>query len=138
VTDNAHDHAEMEILSSDECFRLLGSVPVGRIAFVADGRLQIFPVTFAVTGKRIALRSAVGSKLDAAEMARDVAFEADQWRDEDRSGWSVMAEGRVRAVTDEDRIAALEQVELEPWLAGTDMRWIEIVVSDISGRRLPG
>ncbi|MGA7269727.1 MAG: pyridoxamine 5'-phosphate oxidase family protein [Acidimicrobiia bacterium] len=138
MPDNAHDHAQMTILTSEECFELLGSVPVGRIAFVADGRLQIFPVTFAVSDDRVVLRSAIGSKLDAAEMARDVAFEADQWRDEDRSGWSVMIEGQVRAVTDENRIAALERLDLEPWLAGTNMRWIEIVVSDISGRRLPG
>ncbi len=138
MTENAHDHAQMEILSSEECFELLGSVPVGRIAFVADGHLQIFPVTFAVSEDRVVLRSAIGSKLDAAEMARDVAFEADQWHDQDRSGWSVMIEGRVRSVTEEDRIATLENLDLDPWLAGTNMRWIEIVVSDISGRRLPG
>lgn len=138
MTDNAHDHAQMRILTSEECFKLLASVPVGRIAFVADGRLQIFPVTFAISENRVVLRSAIGSKLDAAEMARDVAFEADQWRDEDRSGWSVMIEGQVRAVTDQERIATLERLDLEPWLAGADMRWIEIIVSDISGRRLPG
>lgn len=138
MTENSHDHAQMEILSSEECFELLASVPVGRIAFLADGRIQIFPVTFAVSHGRVVLRSAVGSKLDAAEMARDVAFEADEWHGDDQSGWSVMIEGRVRAVSDQDRLATLERLDLQPWLAGTDMRWIEIVVEDISGRRLPG
>jgi len=37
------DHAGLEILPFDECLRLLASVPVGRVGFIADGELVILP-----------------------------------------------------------------------------------------------
>lgn len=132
------DHAHMEVLSSDECFSLLGSVPVGRVAFVADGDVQLFPVTFVLHNRQIVFRSAMGTKLDAAEMARHVTFEADSWDAPTQSGWSVLATGRVHAVTDADRVAEFERLGLHPWLdPGEEMGWIEIHVDEISGRRLP-
>lgn len=131
------DHASMEVLSLEECFGLLGYTPVGRIAFLADGAVQIFPINYKVDGERIVFRSPVGSKLDAAEMGRRVTFEADQWDPPTRSGWSVVASGHIREVDDADRLANLEELGLEPWLDHPQMNWIEIVVEDISGRRLP-
>lgn len=131
------DHAQMEVLSSDECFQLLAAVPVGRVAFMADGKIGVFPVTFRVDGAKIVFRSAVGSKLDAAEMARHVSFQADSWDPSTRTGWSVLATGLVHDVADEKRLAELEELDLDPWLGGEDMGWIEITVEEISGRRLP-
>jgi uncharacterized protein len=131
------DHASMEVLSSEECFGLLGYTPVGRIAFLADGSVQIFPINYKVDGERIVFRSPIGSKLDAAEMGRRVTFEADQWDPHSKAGWSVVANGHIREVADEDRVAELEQIGLEPWLDHPEMNWIEIVIEDISGRRLP-
>ena len=131
------DHAGMEVLDSTECLRLLGSVPVGRIAYVADGAPQIFPVTFRLVEDRIVFRSTVGSKLDSAEMGRHVAFEVDGWDPATRSGWSVVARGTLFDVTDAERIAALQTAGLEPWLDARAMRWIEVRVQELSGRRLP-
>lgn len=125
------------MLTSDESFALLDSVPVGRIAFVADGAIQVFPVTFSVSATRIVFQSAIGSKLDAAEMARAVAFQADAWDEATRTGWSVLVRGPARIVADPERLAVLDDLGLEPWLGGEDMQWIEIPVADISGRRLP-
>lgn len=131
------DHARMEVLTSEECFGLLGYTPVGRIAFLADGSVHVFPVNYKLDGERIVFRSPAGSKLDAAEMGRRVTFEADQWDPHTRSGWSVVAEGHLREVEAEARLAQLDDLGLEPWLDTPDMNWIEIVVEDISGRRLP-
>jgi nitroimidazol reductase NimA-like FMN-containing flavoprotein (pyridoxamine 5'-phosphate oxidase superfamily) len=134
---NDTDHVRMALLTSDECFALLETVPVGRIAYVSDGALQVFPVTFRVSAQRIVFQSAVGSKLDAAEMVRAVAFEADDWDEETRTGWSVVVRGPAHTVTDPERLAVLAAIDLEPWLKTTDMQWVEIPVVDISGRRLP-
>lgn len=131
------DHAGMEVLDSEECFRLLDSVPVGRIVYVADGGPQIFPVTYRLSDQKIVFRSAIGSKLDSAEMARSVAFEIDGWDPASHEGWSVVARGHVHDVTDPDRLAILEDLDLEPWLAGHNMQWIEIRIEELSGRRLP-
>lgn len=129
------DHSRMEVLSSAECFELLSTVPIGRLAYVADGAPQIFPIAFGVHGSRIVFRSSTGSKLDAAAMRRQVAFEADTWDPVTRSGWSVVVQGMARHATDADELARLD---FEPWLAGENMEWVEILVEDISGRRLPG
>lgn len=134
---NDTDHARMALLSSEECFDCLQSVPVGRVAFLADG-VQVFPVTFQVSAHRIVFRSSMGFKLDAAEMNRTVAFQADDWDPSTRTGWSVLVRGPARTVSDPQRIAELDALGLDPWLNGEDMRWIEVVVADISGRRLPG
>ncbi len=133
--ENVSDHSRMEVLSSEECYRLLAEVPVGRIAYVADGGPRIFPVTFALHGSHIVFRSARGSKLDAAEMRRRVAFEADHWDPGSRSGWSVVVQGRTR---DAAEPTVLDELDFEPWLAGDEMSWIEIIPEEISGRRLPG
>lgn len=131
------DHARMELISTDESFALLQSRPVGRVAFVADGALQIFPVTYVVSDQRIAFQSSIGSKLDAAEMARAVAFEVDSWDEEARTGWSIVVRGPIHPVTDPNRLAALERLDHQPWLTDGEMQWVEITVADISGRRLP-
>lgn len=138
MTTGPTDHSGMEILESAECFRLLASVPIGRVAYVADGAPRIFPVTFGVSENHIAYRSGAGSKLDAAEMARPIAFEVDDWDEAQRTGWSVVASGRVHTVTDEDRVAQLEDLDVDPWLSGEEMEWVEITIDEISGRRLPG
>jgi len=61
------DHAGLEILPFDECLRLLASVPVGRVGFIADGELVMLPVNHVVDGHDVAFRTARGSKLPAAE-----------------------------------------------------------------------
>jgi hypothetical protein len=38
------DHSGLEILPYDECLRLLGTVPVGRVSFLADGEIVVLPV----------------------------------------------------------------------------------------------
>lgn len=132
------DHANMEVLSSEDCFELLRYTPVGRVAFLADGVIEIFPINYKVHNERIVFRSQVGSKLDAAEMGRHVTFEADQWDPRSKMGWSVVASGQMREVDDGERVVELERMGLESWLDHPQMTWIEITVEDISGRRLPG
>lgn len=134
---NGSDHARMQLMSAEECFAHLETQPVGRIAFVADGALQIFPVTYQMSAQRVVFQSAFGSKLDAAEMARAVAFEVDDWDDETKTGWSVVVRGPLHTVADPTRLAVLDALDHQPWLNGTDMKWVEITVADISGRRLP-
>ena len=75
----ATDRAGLAILPLDDCLRLLGSVPVGRIGFDADGEVIILPVNHVVDGQSVAFRTAAGSKLSAAEGQTQVVFEADDY-----------------------------------------------------------
>lgn len=126
--------ARLALLTAADSYARLGSVPIGRVCFVADGALQVFPVTFALAGNHVVFRSSIGFKLDAADMGRNVAFEVDEWDPGTRRGWSVVVRGPARRVVDPDRVAELDLLAPRAWLEVDD--WIEIPIVDISGRSL--
>lgn len=132
------DRHGLEVISTEECWTLLASTPIGRLAFVSDGEPVILPVSFVLHGHRIAFRSAKGAKLDAVVMERPLAFEVDRWDVDDRSGWSVLVEGTAEIVVDESEEAELENIGLVPW-APLDVaaHWVRIVPNEITGRRIP-
>jgi uncharacterized protein len=132
------DHAGLEALPFDECLELLGSVPLGRIGFYADGEIVILPVNHAVDGQDVVFRTAPGSKLTSAGEQGPVTFEADQFDSRTQAGWSVLVTGRATMVYDEAEIRGLEKLGLEPWPHGvTHEFWIRIRPTSVTGRRTP-
>jgi uncharacterized protein len=133
------DHAGLEALPFDACLRLLASVPLGRVGFHADGEMVILPVNHAIDGQDVVFRTARGSKLTAAEEQGLVAFEADDYDQRTRSGWSVLVTGRAVVVYEEAEIERLGRLGLHPWATAVARPyWIRIRASSVSGRRTPG
>jgi uncharacterized protein len=133
------DHAGLEILPFDECLRLLASVPVGRVGFIADGELVILPVNHVIDGHSVAFRTAYGSKLSAAEGQHLATFEADHYDEQTRSGWSVVVTGRAEAVDAEAEVQRLTHCGLHPWVTAVQHPfWIRIRPTSITGRQTPG
>ena len=131
------DRNGLEVLGPDECLDLLRSEPVGRLAFVHDGSPDVLPVTYVVSHGGVAFRTAAGSKLDTALMGRPVAFEVDGFDRERRAGWSVVLKGVAEFVEDPDRIAELDERDLQPWSPhAEDGAWVVVRADEISGRRL--
>lgn len=131
------DRLGLEVLSADECWELLASTPIGRVAFVDAGEPVVFPVTHGVHGRSVVFRSGSGTKLEAASMAQPVAFEVDGWDHDRRVGWSVLARGVGETVYDEDEIEAFAASGVEPWIAAAAAgTWIRLRVDEISGRRI--
>lgn len=131
------DRNGLEVLGPDECLDLLGSVPVGRLAYLHEGGPTILPITFVVSHGGVAFRTAAGSKLDTALMGRPVAFEVDGIDADRRTGWSVVLRGVAEYVEDPDRIAELEERDLRPWSAHVeDGAWVVVRADEVSGRRL--
>ena len=127
----------IERLDRDECLRLLASDEVGRIAFVRHGVPEIFPVNYALDGEAIVFRTDPGTKLDA-ERRGPAAFEIDAFDRSARSGWSVVALGRLEEVTASEsaeyrRVTALD---IEPWADGEKAHWLRLVPTTLSGRRV--
>ena len=112
------DHAGLEILPFDRCLQLLATVPVGRVSFFADGEIVVLPVNHVMDGQDPVFRTARGSKLSAAEGQNVVAFEADDYDERTRSGWSVLVNGRAHAIYEERGDPAPEP----PWLAPVGQR----------------
>jgi uncharacterized protein len=132
------DHAGLEILSFDECLRLLASVPVGRVGFFADGEIVVLPVNHLVDGQNPVFRTARGSKLSAAEGHNLVAFEADDYDEGTRLGWSVVVTGRAEAVYEESEVQRLDRLGLHPWVTAVARPfWIRIRATSVSGRQTP-
>ena len=137
------DHAGLEILPFDECLRLLASVPVGRVGFVADGEVVILPVNHVVDGQDVIFRTAHGSKASAAEGQDRAAFEADSYNEQTRTGWSVLVTGRAQVVdadADIQRLSlSLSRLGVYPWVtAARHPFWIRIRPSSVTGRQTPG
>jgi len=133
------DHAGLETLPFDACLRLLASVPLGRVGFYADGELVILPVNHAVDGQNVVFRTARGSKLTAAEQQDLVAFEADDYDRQTRSGWSVLMTGRAAVVYEDAEIERLERLGVHPWAAAVERPfWIRIRPTSVTGRCTPG
>jgi len=137
------DHAGLEILPLDECLRLLASVPVGRVGFVADGEVVVLPVNHVVDGQDVIFRTTYGSKVSAAGGQNMAAFEADHYNEQTRSGWSVLVNGRaevVEAEADIQRLSLhLSRLGVYPWVTAVRHPfWIRIRPTSVSGRQTPG
>ena len=139
MTQYPADHAGLEILPFDRCLQLLTTVPVGRVSFFAEGEIVVLPVNHVMDGQDPVFRTAHGSKLSAAEGQDVVAFEADDYDERTRCGWSVLVNGRAHAIYEEAEIQRLNRLGLRPWVSAADRPfWIRIRPTTISGRRIPG
>ncbi|MGP8001213.1 MAG: pyridoxamine 5'-phosphate oxidase family protein [Streptosporangiaceae bacterium] len=132
------DHAGLETLPFEECLGLLGSVPLGRVAFLCDGEVVVLPVNHALDGQAIVFRTAPGSKLSAAADEGLVSFEADYYDPWTQAGWSVLVTGRATVVYEEAETQRLGRLGLEPWITAVQRPyWISIRPTAVTGRRTP-
>lgn len=126
----------MEHLPEDECWSLLASTPVGRVAVLVDGRPEIYPVNMAVEDRTIVFRTDPGSKLRALDTHPEMCLEADGLDAEASSGWSVVLKGSANRITDADELARAEALPLRLWSIGDKAHWIRVRPDEVTGRRL--
>ena len=131
----ATDRAGLEILHLGDCFLLLKSAAVGRIAFAAGGEVVILPVSFLVDGQDVVFRTGTGSKLSALEVGHYVGFEADSYDAATATGWSVVVNGLAEVIDSADEAGRLDALGLASWGGGADLIWMRIRPSSITGRR---
>lgn len=125
-----------EVLSDDECLRLLGLEPVGRMGLTSGALPVVLPVNFVLEGRRIVFVTDPGLKLDAAR-ARDVAcMEIDGYERWTHTGWSVLATGRLRELTDPDEVEAAQLLPVRAWADLHARHWVELGIELLSGRRI--
>jgi nitroimidazol reductase NimA-like FMN-containing flavoprotein (pyridoxamine 5'-phosphate oxidase superfamily) len=108
----------MQQLTPAQCLHLLASVEYGRIVFTQAALPAIRPVNHLIDDGQIIVRTRLTATLTTAvTVATDivVAYEADQLDPAQRLGWSVVATGIARPITDPARIARYEHL-LQPWV----------------------
>jgi uncharacterized protein len=126
----------LEHLSRDECLRLVGRVPLGRIVYTRQALPAVELVNFALYDGDIVIRTDSGGKLAAATRGTVVAFEADSMDLAAHEGWSVTIVGYSRAVTDGEESRRLERTGLVPWAPGKRDHFIRISPTIVNGRRI--
>jgi hypothetical protein len=126
----------LEQLPRDECLRLVGQVPLGRIVYTRQALPEVELVNFTLVDGDIVIRTDSGGKLAAATHGAVVAFEADSVDISAHAGWSVTIVGYSRAVTDGEEILRLEQTGLDPWAPGERDHFIRISPTFVNGRRV--
>lgn len=132
----------LEALSRADCLRLLGTVPVGWIAYCHASHPLLVPVNFVVHQGEVVARTSYGSKLAAAAHGLVMSFGVDDTDPSTRTGWSVTVTGRARLIGDLydvenlDDLAGTELAVLESWAPGEKKFFIGIPIDDVSGRRI--
>ena len=84
----------------------------------------------------MAFPSNVGTKLNAALNSSWVAFEVDGVAADGSRGWSVLVVGRAEEIVDAEWIARMSIGRERLWRATGTARWIRIVPTKVTGRRI--
>ncbi|HEV7147987.1 MAG TPA: pyridoxamine 5'-phosphate oxidase family protein [Pedococcus sp.] len=134
------DHTGLRVLPFDECLLRLAECPVGRVAFLHDGEIDVLPVNHTLDGLNIYFRTRGGSKIEAAVNGDRVSFEADGYSEQAKDGWSVLVHGTAEVVDDPEELRRLEPVARESWVPteSSVMTWVRVRSTSVTGRALWG
>jgi pyridoxamine 5'-phosphate oxidase-like protein len=134
-------------LTGPECWKLLSSVPLGRVVFSQDAMPAIRVVSHLVEDGAIIIRSPQGAVIagqtrlaGSAAAGRGVAgtvvcYEADAMDTVRRTGWSVVVTGMARLVRDPAALARYSRL-LSTWAADGAGDVVAIEPGIVSGRRV--
>ena len=125
----------VEILPPHECWALLRSAEVGRLAVSIMNRPDIFPVNHIVDHGSLVFRTAEGTKLAAAVLGTAVAYEADGYDAVRGEAWSVVIRGQAVEIERIHELLAATDLPLFPWHASPKGRFVRIEPESITGRR---
>jgi nitroimidazol reductase NimA-like FMN-containing flavoprotein (pyridoxamine 5'-phosphate oxidase superfamily) len=120
-------------LEAQECWSLLGRAQVGRLAVANGDDVDIFPVNHLVDEKRVLFRTAPGTKLLEIASGRNVAFEVDDWSDEE--AWSIVVKGRAEELDYPSALRHAKRSGLESWAPDEKSHYVQITPTRITGRR---
>ncbi len=130
---------ELLELSRAECLELLAATSFGRLAVcTGEGAPVVRPVNYVFDepSQSVVFRTAPGSKLHALIRSTQAAFEIDDARPQQRTGWSVIIVGVTEQVSSPGEIRRLEGIGVDPWGPGEKAHWVRIRAWTVSGRRV--
>jgi nitroimidazol reductase NimA-like FMN-containing flavoprotein (pyridoxamine 5'-phosphate oxidase superfamily) len=122
----------LEVLTADECWRLIATSSVGRFAVNRQGAGPlVVPVNYVVDeDSSLVFKSGPGAKLDAVGHGVAV-MQVDDIDPVRHTGWSVMVEGTTNWLYDDQ-----DRTEVEPWAPGARPYVVRLTPARVSGRRI--
>ncbi|HEX5086432.1 MAG TPA: pyridoxamine 5'-phosphate oxidase family protein [Nocardioides sp.] len=121
-------------LSTEDCWELAMSRPVGRLAWSGPHGPTVIPVNFTADGKSVMIRTKAYS--EAARECEDtmVAFQVDSFDEDTRQGWSVLMRGRAHF----EYSSPSSEGGPDVWVSGPRSLQLRIEVGEVTGRRILG
>lgn len=116
-----------EVLPDEECWELLRTQSVGRVAWPSDEGVQVLPVNYVLHDRQIVFRTAADRVLATLATGRQVAFQVDDIDVETQTGWTVLAQGASGSPVEQPTS------DPDPWVNDRDL-WVSIDLTQISGR----
>lgn len=118
-------------IAEDECWRLLGTRPFGRLAWKGAEGISVIPVNYEVQGRELLIRTTAYSTTAREIEHAEVALQIDQVDEGSREGWSVLVRGTAR------RVFGTMSTEGPPsWAEGVRSLQILITPVHVTGRSL--
>ena len=130
-----HLPAGMTELDQSDCWALLRSAEVGRLAISIMNRPDIFPINFIVDHGTVVFRTAEGTKLAGAVLNQAVAFEIDGYDAASGEAWSVVMKGPAVEIERMHELFEATELPLFPWHAAPKHRFVRIEPEELTGRR---
>jgi len=122
----------LELLGEEQCLELLAAEQIGRLGVSVGALPAIFPVNYLMIGGDIFFRTGDGLKRRAAIEGNVVGFEVDHIDPTTGTGWSVLAVGVAKEITD----GGTEALAVRSWAGGERDHLMRIHPELISGRRI--
>lgn len=126
---------DVEVLATHDCWRLLRSVSVGRLALWVYDHPDIFPINYKVDHGTLVFRTGPGTKLSTALSGTPVALEADEVDADAGVAWSVVVKGQAIAIERTQEVLDTVGLHLFPWQTGRKDHFIRVLPESVSGRR---
>ncbi|WP_232818061.1 MULTISPECIES: pyridoxamine 5'-phosphate oxidase family protein [Kocuria] len=129
----AHQQAKAsEALTEDQCWEYLEAARFGRLATMDDQEIEITPINFVASNRKLYFRTARGAKLFRLTLTGKVALEIDRVAGD--TAWSVMVRGSARQLTDSAELEHARSLDLKPWLDTDKIEFVEIEPTRVTGR----
>ena len=127
----------LEPLGVEECWRLLGTSPTGRICFSVDHRVQVLLAAVVVHRDRVHFRASAFGTVARRVLSRPVTLEVDDLQPDQPVTWAVTMTGDVQPVEDAATLASLwTPVRPVQWDAGQSSLWVALTPDDVQGHRV--
>jgi uncharacterized protein len=138
VMSDADDLADQGFAALGEpaCWQLLPRAGVGRLAWAdPDGRIVVVPVNYALDGRTVVIRTGDTTLLDAARRRARCALQVEDLEPGLRSGWTVLLDGTLTEVDDEELAERLARL-VDPWLSEPRPYVLLLGTEQVAGRSL--
>jgi uncharacterized protein len=126
----------LDALSVDECLDLLAAHHLGRVAVDDPRGPTVLPVNYTLDRGTIVFRTDEGTKLDAAVRRERISFEVDHVDEGAGTAWSVLVRGKAEEIVDPGELATVRALPLTPFVGGERQRYVRLLSTAISGRRI--